>query len=114
MPPSRPSKTRSRRWPQQALANAAVISDDVLESLSSIIAEIDKKLTEQINLIIHHEEYQQLESAWRGLSSPGQQYRDRRDAEDPGDVHLQEGAAQDPAQVQGHRLGPVADLQEAL
>ncbi len=26
-----------------------------------------RKLTEQINLIIHHEDFQQLESAWRGL-----------------------------------------------
>jgi len=32
-----------------------------------MIAEIDKKLSEQMNLIIHHDEYQQLESAWRGL-----------------------------------------------
>ncbi|RYH09344.1 type VI secretion system contractile sheath large subunit [Tropicimonas sp. IMCC6043] len=52
---------------QQALENASVISDDVLQSLESIIAEIDKKLTDQINKIIHHEEYQKLESAWRGL-----------------------------------------------
>ena len=52
---------------QQALENAGLISDDVLQSLESIIAEIDKKLTEQINQILHHEEYQKLESAWRGL-----------------------------------------------
>ncbi len=52
---------------QQALENASVISDDVLHSIESIIAEIDRKLTEQINHIIHHDEYQKLESAWRGL-----------------------------------------------
>ncbi len=52
---------------QQALENANVISDDVLNSLESIISQIDKKLTEQVNQIIHHEEYQKLESAWRGL-----------------------------------------------
>lgn len=51
----------------QALENASVISDDVLESINAMIAEIDKKLTDQINEIIHHDEYQQLESAWRGL-----------------------------------------------
>ena len=50
-----------------ALENASVISDDVLHSIDAIIAEIDKKLTEQINQIIHHEDYQKLESAWRGL-----------------------------------------------
>jgi type VI secretion system protein ImpC len=52
---------------QQALANASLISDDVLLSLEAMVAEIDRKLSEQINHIIHHEEYQQLESAWRGL-----------------------------------------------
>ena len=32
-----------------------------------MIAAIDKKLTEQVNQIIHHEDFQKLESAWRGL-----------------------------------------------
>lgn len=52
---------------QQALEHTALISDDVLHSIESIVAEIDKKLSEQINHIIHHQEYQQLEGAWRGL-----------------------------------------------
>ena len=52
---------------QQALSNTALISDDALRSIESIVAEIDKKLTEQVNLILHHEEFQQMESAWRGL-----------------------------------------------
>jgi type VI secretion system protein ImpC len=51
----------------QALENAAVISDDVLKSIESIIAEIDKKLSEQINLVMHHADFQKLEGAWRGL-----------------------------------------------
>ena len=32
-----------------------------------MIAAIDKKLTEQVNVILHHEDFQKLESAWRGL-----------------------------------------------
>ena len=52
---------------EQALANTALISDDALRSIESIVAEIDKKLTEQVNLILHNEEFQQMESAWRGL-----------------------------------------------
>lgn len=52
---------------EQALSNTALISDDALRSIEGIIAEIDKKLTEQINLILHHEDFQQIESAWRGL-----------------------------------------------
>ena len=51
----------------QALANTALVSDDALRTIESIVSEIDKKLTEQVNLILHHEEFQQLESAWRGL-----------------------------------------------
>ena len=52
---------------QQALANTKLISEDVLHSINAMIAEIDKKLSDQMNEIIHNEEYQQLESAWRGL-----------------------------------------------
>jgi type VI secretion system protein ImpC len=52
---------------QQALSHTTLISNDALRSIESIIAAIDRKLTEQINLIIHHEDYQQIESAWRGL-----------------------------------------------
>jgi type VI secretion system protein ImpC len=32
-----------------------------------MIAAIDKKLSEQINLIMHHADFQKLEGAWRGL-----------------------------------------------
>jgi type VI secretion system protein ImpC len=53
---------------QQALRETTVISDDVVGTIKAIIAEIDKKLTDQVNLIIHHERFQQVESAWRGLS----------------------------------------------
>jgi type VI secretion system protein ImpC len=52
----------------QALEHAQLISDNTLDSITAIIAELDQKLTEQINLILHHESYQALESAWRGLS----------------------------------------------
>ncbi len=52
---------------QQALSNTQLISGDSLRSIEAIIAAIDAKLTEQINVIMHTEEYQALESAWRGL-----------------------------------------------
>ncbi|MCA0872571.1 type VI secretion system contractile sheath large subunit [Seohaeicola saemankumensis] len=60
-------ETAVKTLAEQALANASLISDDALKSIESIVAEIDKKLTEQVNLILHHEEFQQMESAWRGL-----------------------------------------------
>ncbi|SFM80816.1 type VI secretion system contractile sheath large subunit [Variovorax sp. OV329] len=52
---------------QQALANTQVLGKDVTKSIQAMIAAIDAKLTEQVNRIIHHEDYQKLESAWRGL-----------------------------------------------
>lgn len=52
---------------EQALANAVTISDDAYKSIEAIIGEIDRKLSEQINMILHHEDFQKLESAWRGL-----------------------------------------------
>jgi len=53
---------------EQALANTVMVSEDAYKSIAAIIAEIDRKLTEQINLILHHAEFQSLESAWRGLN----------------------------------------------
>lgn len=52
----------------QALENAALVSDNSIKTIEGIIAELDKKLSEQVNLIIHHPDFAQLESAWRGLS----------------------------------------------
>lgn len=52
---------------QQALANTALVSDDALRTIESIVSQIDEKLTEQVNQILHHDDFQKLESAWRGL-----------------------------------------------
>ncbi|GAA0509713.1 type VI secretion system contractile sheath large subunit [Tatumella terrea] len=52
---------------EQALQSSVTIAEDAYKNISALIAEIDRKLTEQINLILHHPEFQALESAWRGL-----------------------------------------------
>jgi type VI secretion system protein ImpC len=56
-----------RTLAQQALAQTNLVSDDALVAINEIMKAIDAALTEQINLIIHHEDFQQLESGWRGL-----------------------------------------------
>lgn len=56
-----------RTLAEQALENATLIGDDVLRSIEGIVAEIDAKLSAQVNEILHHPEFQQLEGAWRGL-----------------------------------------------
>jgi type VI secretion system protein ImpC len=50
-----------------ALEDTQLISDDSLSTIESIIAVIDRKLTEQINRIIHEPTFQTLEATWRGL-----------------------------------------------
>jgi type VI secretion system protein ImpC len=52
---------------KQALSDQSVIKEDVLDTIEEMIARLDEKLTVQVNEIIHNEEFQQLESAWRGL-----------------------------------------------
>ncbi|GGC32227.1 hypothetical protein GCM10011371_19590 [Novosphingobium marinum] len=52
---------------EQVLQDESLVSDDVFKTMDSLRAAIDKKLSDQINEIIHHPDYQKLESAWRGL-----------------------------------------------
>src|SRR5882672_7264356 len=56
-----------RTLAEQALSQTQLIGSDVVRSISAIIAELDQKLSEQINQILHHSDFQQLEGAWRGL-----------------------------------------------
>ncbi|NNE58284.1 MAG: type VI secretion system contractile sheath large subunit [Hellea sp.] len=52
---------------QQALGDATKISDDVFSTVDAMVHEIDQKLSQQLNAIMHNPEFQELESAWRGL-----------------------------------------------
>ena len=56
-----------RTLAQQALGATQLISSDVTKTVSAMIAEIDRKLSEQINLIMHQEDFKSLEGTWRGL-----------------------------------------------
>jgi type VI secretion system protein ImpC len=52
---------------RQALEDTTVIKEDVLDTIEEMIARLDQKLTAQVNEILHAPEFQQIESAWRGL-----------------------------------------------
>ncbi|MDQ6684703.1 MAG: type VI secretion system contractile sheath large subunit [Pseudomonadota bacterium] len=52
---------------QQALAQTNLIGSDVVLSIEAMIAEIDKRMSAQVNAVMHSEDFQKLESAWRGL-----------------------------------------------
>src|SRR3978361_527618 len=53
---------------REALKDSSVIKGDVLDTIEEMIARIDQKLSAQMNEILHAEEFQKLESAWRGLN----------------------------------------------
>lgn len=44
-----------------------LVSGDAVKTINALIAEIDRKLSEQINLIMHHDDFRALEGTWRGL-----------------------------------------------
>ena len=44
-----------------------MVSKDVETNIKAWIGEIDKKLSAQLNEIMHDPEFQKLESTWRGL-----------------------------------------------
>ncbi|MGH8556672.1 MAG: type VI secretion system contractile sheath large subunit [Methylococcales bacterium] len=52
---------------EQALAKTNLISDDAVKSIEAMIAAIDKRLSDQVNKIMHHADFQKLESSWRGM-----------------------------------------------
>jgi type VI secretion system protein ImpC len=56
-----------RTLAEQALAGTALMSSDTVGNIQAIIGELDRKLSEQINEIVHHPSFQEVESAWRGL-----------------------------------------------
>ncbi len=60
-------ETAVRTLAEQVLSRADVVSDDVSQTIKAYIAEIDRKLSEQLNHVMHSAEFQQLEGAWRGL-----------------------------------------------
>ncbi|MFD1200021.1 type VI secretion system contractile sheath large subunit [Brucella gallinifaecis] len=52
---------------QQALENTVIVSSDAYRTIQALITEIDEKLSQQINRIIHHDDFQKLEGTWQGL-----------------------------------------------
>lgn len=60
-------ETAVRTLASQALEGTSLTSGDAVTNIKAIIAELDRKLSDQVNQIIHHPSFQELESAWRGL-----------------------------------------------
>ena len=51
----------------QVLSGAVVVKRDLAASLDARVAELDRIVSDQLNAIMHHPEFQRLEASWRGL-----------------------------------------------
>ena len=71
-PQSQVEADRSKDYFQQFVAQAIkpgqVVAKDAETNIKYWIGEIDKKLTVQLNEIMHTPEFQKLEGTWRGLN----------------------------------------------
>lgn len=53
---------------REALDDETLIADDVIDTIDAMLSKLDQKLTDQLNAVMHHEEFQKLEASWRGLA----------------------------------------------
>jgi type VI secretion system protein ImpC len=65
--PAPPPEPAMRALALQVLANPELLGGRARDVIESLCAEIDLRLTTQINVILHHPEFQALEATWRGL-----------------------------------------------
>src|ERR1700736_2064610 len=61
------AKNYFRRFLDQVVQPGQVVSKDVETNIKFWIGEVDKKLSAQLNEIMHHPDFQRLEGTWRGL-----------------------------------------------
>lgn len=52
---------------EEVLAGTVTISKDLAASIDMRIAQLDQLLSDQVNAIMHHADFQKLEASWRGL-----------------------------------------------
>ncbi len=53
---------------KQIMEGAMVVSKNTEAMINSRIAQLDKLISDQLNEVMHHPEFQKLEGSWRGLS----------------------------------------------
>lgn len=53
---------------REALGDQSLVAEDVIDTVSAMLAKLDEKLSDQMNEIMHNEEFQAFESSWRGLA----------------------------------------------
>src|SRR5271170_3004217 len=53
---------------EQALAGTVTFDKNLTRTIDRAIAAIDRKMSAQLNAVIHHEKFTKLEGSWRGLN----------------------------------------------
>ena len=99
---------------QQALADTAVIKDDVLDTIEEMIARLDEKLSAQMNEILHARGVPADRKRLARPALPRLQLRDGLQPEDPRDERLEERALPQPAALSRRALGPEPAVQGGL
>ncbi len=61
------AKDYFKQFLDQVVKPGQVVSKDVEKNILSWISEIDRKLSVQLDQVIHHPDFQKLEGTWRGL-----------------------------------------------
>jgi type VI secretion system protein ImpC len=56
-----------KEFVSQVLQGSLTFSKDTETSINACIGQIDRVLSKQLNVILHHPEFQKLEASWRGL-----------------------------------------------
>lgn len=56
-----------KEFTDQIMQGAMTVSDDTEAMINQCIGDIDRRLSAQVNEILHHPEFQKLEASWRGL-----------------------------------------------
>ena len=58
----------ARRWVEDEMEGSGSLVDrSVLDDLDAAIEDLDQLLSKQVNAIIHHDKFRELEGSWRGL-----------------------------------------------
>ena len=106
------AKDYFQQFLDQVVKPGQVVSKDVETNIKFWIGEIDKKLSAQLNEVMHHPDFQKLEGDLARPALPGPPDRDRREPQDPRPERHQAGAVQGPGE--GRRVRPERAVQEDL
>ena len=107
-------KTAVQALAGEALRASTLISDDAITTIEAIIAELDKKLSEQVSKIIHHEDFKAIEGTWRGLHYLVNNTETDETLKIRVPQYLQEGSGGHHQEIQGHQLRPEPVVQEDI